>query len=51
MKDCKVISGKYAGRIGKCKVTDYGTVMFYPNNGKSPYRVCLRESEVIYGRI
>ena len=50
MKDCKVISGKYVGRIGKCEVTAYGTVMFYPKEGKYPYRVCLEKSEVIYVR-
>ena len=49
MKNCKVIKGKYAGREGKCKKTQYGTVMFYPNESKTPYRVCLKESEVVYG--
>ena len=49
MEDCKVINGKYAGREGKCEKSQYGTVMFYPNDGKIPYRVCLKESEVVYG--
>lgn len=48
MKDCKVIKGKYAGRAGKCEKTRYGTVMFYPNEGRAPYRVCLMENEVVY---
>ena len=50
MKECKVIKGKYAGREGKCEKTQYGTVMFYSKEGHSPYRVCLKESEVNYGR-
>ena len=41
-----VVSGKYAGRIGMGKITKYGTVMFYPIEGKAPYRVCLMANEV-----
>ena len=41
-----VVSGKYAGRIGMGEVTKYGTVMFYPIDGKAPYRVCLMANEV-----
>ena len=48
MKKCKVIKGKYAGREGKCEKTQYGTVMFYPNEGRAPYRVCLMKNEVVY---
>ena len=46
MSKCRVISGKYAGRIGHCKTTKYGSVMFYPIEGVHPYRVCLMEHEV-----
>lgn len=45
MKMYRVISGKYEGRTGRGKVTNYGTVMFYPDN-KMPYRVCLMANMV-----
>lgn len=48
MKNCKVISGKHKGREGKCEISPYGTVMFYPKEGRYPYRVCLMENEVVY---
>jgi hypothetical protein len=43
----KVIKGKYVGKIGKveaCKNDSH--VMFYPIEGKNPYRVCLRKEDV-----
>ena len=48
MKRCRVIKGRYTGRIGKCEKSLYGTVMFYPEEGAFPYRVCLKEEEVEY---
>ena len=46
MSKCRVISGKYTGRVGYCEVSQYGSVMFYPIEGVYPYRVCLMASEV-----
>lgn len=45
MKMYRVITGKYEGKTGRGEVTNYGTVMFYPND-KMPYRVCLMVNEV-----
>jgi hypothetical protein len=45
MKTYRVITGKYKGRTGRGEVTNYGTVMFYPDN-KVPYRVCLMANMV-----
>lgn len=42
MVNYRVISGKYAGRIGKgTNPNEFGLVMFYPVEGIHPYRVCL----------
>ena len=46
MKMYRVITGKYEGKTGRGEVTNYGTVMFYPND-KMPYRVCLMANEVV----
>ena len=46
MKMYRVVSGKYAGRIGRCEFSKYGSVMFYPIEGIHPYRVCLMANEV-----
>lgn len=43
----RVISGRYAGRIGFGKKPNcYGLVMFYPVEGSYPYRVCLSITEL-----
>jgi hypothetical protein len=42
-----VIRGEYVGREGHfTEVNKYGNVMFYPVEGKHPYRVCLRHNDV-----
>lgn len=52
MKDMRsviVIEGEYKGRVGKADflgVEDTGNIMFYPVEGKYPYRVCLSQSQV-----
>lgn len=46
MKECRVVSGRYQGRNGYGEVSKYNTVMFYPNDGMGPYRVCLMANEV-----
>lgn len=45
MKHYEVINGKYQNLSGTGMFTKYGTVMFYPDNGR-PYRVCLLVSDV-----
>ena len=45
MKHYTVTNGKYQNFTGKGKLTKYGTVMFYPDNGR-PYCVCLLTSDV-----
>ena len=47
--NCRVVSGKYAGREGYIteKPNELGLVMFYPKEGQNPYRVCLRFSEMV----
>lgn len=45
MKMYRVIAGKYKGRTGRGEVSNYGAVMFYPDN-KVPYRVCLMANMV-----
>ncbi len=52
MKMYRVINGEFAGRIGFIKGTDlpgfkrFGNIMFYPIEGKNPYRVCLHFSDI-----
>ena len=47
MKTYVVIKGKYAGRIGRIESTkNESNVMFYPVEGKYPYRVCLSKDEI-----
>ena len=46
MKMYRVVSGKYEGGVGHCEFSQYGSVMFYPVEGKHPYRVCLLANEV-----
>lgn len=47
MKFGMVIRGEYAGRKGYfTKMNRYGNVMFYPIEGKNPYRVCLKYNNV-----
>ena len=46
MKIYRVVSGKYAGRIGHCVFNRHGLVMFYPIEGTHPYRVCLAKNEI-----
>ena len=49
MVNAKVIEGEYKGRIGKADLTcleKTGNVMFYPIEGKYPYRVCLSIKEI-----
>lgn len=42
-----VINGKYTGREGYfTDVNKYGLVMFYPNEGIHPYRVCLEVNDI-----
>lgn len=41
----EVISGEYKGRIGIGTLPNYlGLVMFYPQEGQYPYRVCLSKN-------
>lgn len=49
MKKAIVITGKYQGREGMATEPNrVGNVMFYPKEGKNPYRVCLNQKEVKY---
>lgn len=42
-----VVRGEYVGRKGHfTEVNKYGNIMFYPVEGKYPYRVCLRHNDV-----
>lgn len=48
-RKAKVINGKYAGRVGEATPPNkVGNVMFYPVEGKYPYRVCLSVSDICY---
>ena len=46
----EIIDGKYKGRIGKIEAIlpgeEYGNCMFYPIEGKFPYRVCLKLEQI-----
>lgn len=47
MRYGKVIKGQYIGREDKfTKPNHLGLVMFYPKEGKYPYRVCLNKNDV-----
>lgn len=47
MREVIVIKGKYEGRKGKATIPNkLGLVMFYPEEGIHPYRVCLANEEV-----
>ena len=43
-----VLDGKFKGMIGKIELglpgEKYGNVMFYPIEGKKPYRFCLKKN-------
>ena len=43
----EIISGEYKGRIGSIENgKNPNLVMFYPVEGKYPYRVCVEKSQV-----
>ena len=47
MKEVIIIKGEYKGRKGKATMqNELGLVMFYPEEGIHPYRVCLSSEEV-----
>lgn len=49
MKNAIVIKGDYKGRVGKADFTNVhktGNIMFYPIEGKCPYRVCLDKEDI-----
>lgn len=49
MRKCRVIKGKYAGLVGiSTEVNAYGNVMFYPERGFNPFRVCLKADCIEY---
>lgn len=49
MEKVIVIIGKYQGREGMAtEPNKVGNVMFYPKEGKSPYRVCLGKDKIKY---
>lgn len=42
-----IIEGDYIGRVGNAThPNEFGNVMFYPIEGKNPYRICKIASEV-----
>ena len=44
----KIVTGKYAGRIGKIEATTHSdTAMFYPIEGKRPQRILVSKSDII----
>ena len=49
MVNVLVVKGNYKGRIGMADFTPskYGNVMFYPQEGSNPYRVCLKTEDVV----
>ena len=42
----QVTTGRYKGRVGKIESFSEMSVMFYPIEGKYPYRVCLMPSDI-----
>lgn len=49
MKKAIVITGIYQGRTGVAtNPNKIGNVMFYPKEGKNPYRVCLSKDKIKY---
>ena len=49
MRKCRVIKGKYAGLVGiSTEINAYGNVMFYPERGFNPFRVCLKADYIEY---
>ena len=47
MKEVIVIKGKYKGRKGKATMqNELGLVMFYPEEGIHPYRVCIKAEDI-----
>ena len=47
MRKAKVVNGEYKGRGGEAtEVNEVGNVMFYPEEGIHPYRVCLNIRDI-----
>lgn len=43
----RVVTGEYVGRIGYIEQCSVKTnIMFYPVEGKNPYRVCLDKKDI-----